>query len=444
MNRIATFVFLALTTTASAQAQVKLPYEKIQLGNGLKVFLMPQPGAGQVAIVTWYDVGSRDEVKGKTGFAHLFEHLMFKGSPHVADGVLDKQIEEAGGWTNAFTDNDMTVYLDVSSPGFLERAIYMEADRIAGLAEAIDQPKLDNQREVVLNERRQSYENRPYGVAWLRLPEALFPEGHPYHHPVIGYVDDIRSVKVEDAQAFFRMYYAPNNAVMVIAGEFDPKVARAMVQKYLGWLPTAKVITRPKITALADLDKDIVLTETDDVQASRVYVAWRAPALFTPDEPALHLAASVLADGKSSRLYKKLVVDQRVAQDVDASFAPMVHGGLFLITATVKPGVKPEDVRATIEAEVAALMKDAPTQAEVDRVRNVREANFLKSLEGTMDRAQTLAHYTVQAKDPDYLAKDLARFRAVTPKTLQAAAAKVFGKKRVILTINPGPSKAQP
>jgi zinc protease len=365
---------------------------------------------------------------------------MFKGSPNVPEGMIDNLIEDAGGWSNAATAQDSTVYEDLASPAFLERALWIEGDRISRLADALDQTKLDNQRDVVLNEKRESIENRPYGMAEILIPEALWPEGHPYHAPIIGYTPDLNAATVADAQAFFRSYYSPSNAVMAIAGDFDPATARALVEKYLAWIPAAKTPPRrPVVATPKPITQEIDLATTDDVSATRVYITWRAPKTMDKDEAVLDTAAEILGSGKSSRLYKKLVMEQRIAQEVYAANEAQQLAGEFQIVATVKPGVEPEKVIRAIDAELAELAKNGPSAEELEKVKNSREASFFQLLAEPMSRARQLLSYDIESGDPDYMDKDLARYRAVTDADVRRAVTRWLGDHcRVVLTISPG------
>ena len=404
----------------------------------MRVILHEDHATPTVGVVTWFRVGSKDEMVGKTGFAHLFEHLMFKGSTHVPDGLMDRLLEEAGGWSNAFTSSDMTVYQDLAAANFLETALWIAADRLAGHTDTLDQPKLDNQREVVRNERRQSYENRPYGMAELLIQEALWPKNHGYHWSTIGYHEDLVAADLADVRSFFASYYVPNNATLVIAGDIDPKKARALVEKYLGWLPRAAEPKRPSYPPPAPITAEVKLVTTDEVQVPRVYLSWRGPAGYHAEEPALDLAAAVLGGGKSSRLYKRLVFADRIAQDVSAHFAGEELAGTFQIEATAKPGIDPQRLIAVITEEVARLAAAAPEPAELERAQNSREASFLSNLESVLARGIQIAAYDVLAGDPDYLGKDLLRYRAVKPGEVAVAAKKWLApSSRVVLTINP-------
>jgi zinc protease len=420
-----------------------IAYQRFTLGNGLKVYVMEDRKAPMVYEVLWFNVGSKDEVARRTGFAHLFEHLMFKGSAHLPDGLLDQLLEAAGGWSNAFTSSDSTVYQNVASANFLERMLWIEADRMAGLLDTFDQPKLSNQLGVVLNERRESYENQPYGMASLLIQENLWPAGFGYHWPTIGDPADLQAATVADVAAFFRTYYVPNNATMVIAGDVRFDEVKRLVEKYFGWIPRAPEPARPRYASPPPLTKPISLEISDDVQVPRVYLAYRGPAAFAADQAATNLALTILADGKSSRLYKRLVYEEKIAQDVSADLNAEELAGTIEIEATAKPGVDPKRLVAEISEEVAKLATTAPTAAALERAQNLYEASFLGGLESTLQRAIGLAHYDAIAKDPDYFAKDLARYRGVTAEQVRAAAARYLAPtQRVILTVRPGPKAA--
>ncbi len=438
MRWVSTLLLCALAGSATAD-EPKINYTKFELANGMRVYVIEDHKAPTAYAVTWFKVGSKDEVAHRTGFAHLFEHLMFKGSAHLPDGLMDKLLEEAGGWSNAFTSSDMTVYQNVANANFLEQMLWIDADRLAGLLDTFDQAKLDNQRDVVLNERRQSYENQPYGNSELFIQENLWPKNHGYHWSTIGYPADLKAAQVKDVAAFFRTYYVPNNATMVIAGDVKPDDVKKLVEKYFSWIPKAAEPVRPQYKTPPPITKEIVVNTTDDVQVPRVYLSWRGPAAFSAEQPALDIASVVLADGKSSRLYKRLVYDEKIAQDVGSYFNGETLGGEFRIVATAKPGVDPKRLIKEITEEVAKLSTTPPEAKELERAQNAYEASFLNGLEPTLQRAIQLAEYDVLAKDPDYFAKDLARFRAVTAAQVKDAAAKYLKPTaRVVLTISPG------
>lgn len=417
----------------------RIEYQRFELGNGLKVYVIEDHKAPVAYEVMWFKVGSKDEVANRTGFAHLFEHLMFKGSAHLPDGLSDQLLEAAGGWSNAFTSSDMTVYQNVAGANFLEQMLWMEADRMAGLLDTFDRAKLDNQRDVVLNERRQSYENQPYGMSELLLQESLWPKNHGYHWSTIGYPADLQAAQVSDVAAFFKTYYVPNNATMVIAGDVKLAEVKRLVEKYFGWIPRAPEPARPSYPAPAPITKEVVLHSTDDVQVPRVFLTWRGPAGFSAEQPAMDLAMTILGEGKSSRLYKRMVYEEKIAQDVDAVLEAEELGGTVSIEVTAKPGTDPKRLIAEISEEVARLGKVAPDAVALERAKNAYESSFLNGLEPTLQRAIELARYDVQARDPDYFAKDLARYRAVTAEQVRDVVARYLKPNaRVVLTIAPG------
>ena len=435
----ALLVVMFLAVASPAMAEPKIAFERIELPNGLVVYVVEDHRVPVVYEVMWVRVGSKDEAAGRTGFAHLFEHLMFKGSAHLPDGLMDRLLEEAGGYSTAFTTPDMTVYINYAASNFVEQVLWIEADRLAGLLETFDKPKLDNQRSVVLNERRQSYENRPYGNASLFLSENLWPRGHGYNWPTIGLAADLKAAAPADVSAFFRKYYAPNNLTMVIAGDVKVANVKALVEKYFAWIPRGADVVRPRYATPAPIAKQLVVDTTDDVQVPRIYLAWRGPASFGADEPALDLAAAVLGGGKTSLLYKRFVYDEKIAQDVEVEWNGAELGGTLEIVATAKPAVDPKRLAKEIAEEVAKLAAKGPDDAEVTRARSAHEAAFLRRLESVLGRSITLATYAVQAKDPGFLAKDLARYRAVTAAQIKAVTAKYLGPNaHVTLTIRPG------
>ena len=352
---------------------------------------------------------------------------------------MDRLLEEAGGWSNAFTSGDMTVYQNVAGSNFLEQMLWIDADRLAGLLDTFDQPKLDNQRDVVLNERRQSYENQPYGMSEILIQEALWPKDHGYHWSTIGYPADLKAAQVKDVADFFRKYYVPNNATMVIAGDVNFNDVFKLVEKYFGWIPKGAEPARPQYKTPAPITKEVVINTTDDVQVPRVHLSWRGPTAYSAEQPAMDIASVILGDGKSSRLYKRLVYDEKIAQDVHVYANAEEIGGELRIVATAKPGVDPKRLKQEISEEVAKLAATPPEAKELERAQNSHEAAFLAGLEPTLQRAIQLAAYDVFANDPDYFAKDLARYRAVTPAQVKAAVAKYLQPNaRVVLTIRPG------
>ena len=415
---------------------VKIEFETFVLQNGMTVILHVDRDSPLVAVNLWYHVGSKDEVPGRTGFAHLFEHLMFMGSKHAPYPSFDAIMESWGGHNNGTTSNDRTNYYEIGPRNLLETFLWLEADRLATLAEVITEEELGKQRKVVLNERRQSYENRPYGRTELRIPEVMYPPEHPYHWPTIGSHADLEAASVDDVRRFFERFYRPSNASLAIAGDFDPAEARRLVEAYFGWQPRRDRPARPA-PAQPVLDADRDETLSDRVQLPRVRLCWHAPALFTPGDADLDLAAHVLGGGKSSRLYRALVFEKRIAQDVFAYQGSQLLGSLFHVGATAKPDHALPELERAIDDELARLAGEGPTAAEVDRARNTHLADFYKSLDHLQTRADLLNHYHFLIGDPGGVERDVARYEAATPATVRDAFAAVLAKRRLVMRTVP-------
>ncbi|HSZ83493.1 MAG TPA: pitrilysin family protein [Polyangia bacterium] len=415
---------------------VKIEFETFVLSNGLTVILHVDRGSPLVAVNLWYHVGSKDEVLGRTGFAHLFEHLMFMGSKHAPYPSFDAIMESWGGHNNGTTSNDRTNYYEIGPRNLLETFLWLEADRLATLAEVITEEELEKQRKVVLNERRQSYENRPYGRTELRIPEVMYPPTHPYHWPTIGSHADLEAASVDDVRRFFERFYRPSNASLTIAGDFEPAEARRLVEAYFGWQPLRERPARPTPAApvlAADRDE----TMSDRVQLPRLRLAWHAPALFTTGDADLDLAAHVIGGGKSSRLYRALVFDKRIAQDVFAYQSSQLLGSLFHVGGTAKPDRPIDDIERAIDDELARFASDGPTAAEVDRARNSHLSDFYKSLDHLQTRADLLNHYQFLIGDPAGVERDVARYEAATPASVRDTFAGVLAKRRLVMRTVP-------
>jgi zinc protease len=440
-----------LAVDLAAAQEVNIPFVKTTLPNGLVVILSEDHSVPQVAVNVSYSVGSRVERAGRTGFAHLFEHLMFMGTEKVPTKAFDAWMEAAGGRNNAWTSEDRTDYFDIAPPTALPLLLWLEADRMRNLGPLIDQPKLDLQREVVLNERRQSIENQPYGVGELVLPTLLWPEGHAYHHPVIGSPDDLRAASVADVKDFFSTWYDPANASIVVAGDFDPRDASSAIARLFGTIPThGKPPATRESGAQADAGADsksepagvVRQTVTDNVELPRVTLAWRSPAHFAPGDAELDLLASVLAQGKDSRLYKVLVYDQKVAQDVSARQESRGLESDFVLEATVRPGIEPGVVEKALLEQVARVQSQEVSAQEIDRARNGYETDFVDRLQSVPERASLLNMYQAEVNDPGYTARDLERYRHATSSDLAAYARQVLSPNAmVILTIVPKKDK---
>ena len=413
-----------------AVAAVRIPYLDERLPNGLRYVLSEDHLAPVVAVNVWYGVGSKHEVKGKTGFAHLFEHIMFQGSRHVAKTEHQGLIQGAGGTNNGTTWLDRTNYFETMPSHQLELALWLEADRMATLLDALSQDNLDNQREVVKNERRLRYDNQPYGLAWEKLQAAVFPEGHGYHHSPIGSMADLDAASLDDVRAFFATYYAPNNAIVAIVGDFEPDQARAWVAKYFGPVPGNPDIPPPPDLSLAPLiGTDRREVEVDSVPLPRVYLGLRAPIWGDPAYDALEVGAQILAGGKASRLYHRLVREERIAQDVSANPIPLSDGAsLFVLVATASPGVDIEQVEEAAWQEMERMTVEAVTSDELARAQALLETAELSALQHVEERADRLAMYALLFDDPGRINEQLAHYMAVDAEAVRAAAEAVFRK----------------
>jgi zinc protease len=436
-------ILLALAQAAAAQApppKIEVPYTQFTLPNGLRVILHEDHSVPMVSVNVWYHVGSARERTGRTGFAHLFEHLMFMGSGHVKPGEFDQWLEAAGGDNNGSTENDRTNYWINVPANSLELALFLESDRMGYLLDTMTPKTVDAQRDVVKNERRQSVENRPYGTAQVVLGEMLYPKGHPYHWPVIGYMEDLTAASYDDVVAFFKQYYAPSNASLVVAGDLDTAPTRRLIEKWFGDVkvaPPPEPITIPGV-ALNGVQKKTI---ADRVQLPRLYLAWLTPRHFEPGDAALDMVSAVLAGGKNSRLYKRLVYDMQIAQDVSAFQASQSLSSSFQIIATPRPGHTVAELQKVIDEEIQTLQREAPTARELERSVNQVEASFYDRMEkvgGFGGKADQLNAYYTDTGDPDWFNEDLARYRALSVGDVSAAAARFLPlDKRVELTVEP-------
>jgi predicted Zn-dependent peptidase len=416
-----------------------VPWERHTLGNGLRVVLSPDPSAAVVGVNLWYGVGSRNERPGRTGFAHLFEHLMFQGSAHVPKNGHFEMIERAGGSLNATTWFDRTNYFDTLPAHQLETALWLESDRMGWMAPAITQEKLDNQRDVVKNEKRQRYDNQPYGDWDERLQAMVYPSDHPYHHTVIGSMADLDAATLDDVVEFFRTYYVPSNAVLTVAGGLVPERALAAVDRWFGEIPRGA--PTPPLPGRPAVEPRIGATVRDRVRARvplpRVLIACRIPTLLDPEFHAVEVAGAVLGTGRASRLYRSLVRERRVAKDVVAYVYPLITGASMLVVwATGYPGAGP----ATIEAALVEQMEGLATAAdeEVARAVALTDTRFVRMLEEVAERADLLSMFTLLFDDPDRLNQEMERIRAVTAADVRAVAERWLGPdNRAVLAYEP-------
>ena len=442
---VVAFLFSGNLAAASKPASVAAPqikYQKYTLKNGLEVILSEDHRLPLVAVDLWYHVGPANERAGRTGFAHLFEHMMFEGSQHVASKEHDRLLEAAGASDiNGTTDFDRTNYFETLPSNQLELALWLESDRMGYLLGKIDQERLANQRDVVRNERRQSTENTPYGVVDEELYHQLFPKNHPYYAEVIGSHRDIEAARLDDVREFFRQYYTPNNASLTIVGDIDPAQAKAWVEKYFGTIPSGPPV--PKITAVPpQITSEKRSKVTDQVELPRIYMGWIMPSIFQPGDAESDLLTQILGVGKASRLYKSLVYEKQIAQDVSVQNQSLLLGSVLELQVTAKPGVKPEDLEKAIDVELDKLRTEGPTQAELDRARNLIETSIISGLErlgGFGGLADRLNQYNQFLHDPGYLPKDLERYnRATVADIKRIAAEKLKTSARAVVYGLPG------
>jgi len=421
----------------SATPTLQVPYTQFRLANGLTVILHQDRSVPIVSVNVWYHVGSANERPGRTGFAHLFEHLMFEGSKHVPEGAFDTLLEAAGGSNNGSTDNDRTNYFEEVPANALELALYLESDRMAYLLDTMTPQRVDGQRDVVKNERRESYENRPYGMASIEIGRMLWPENHPYHWPTIGYMEDLTAATYKDVVEFFKKYYVPNNASLVIAGDIDIPRTRALVEKWFNEVPRGADVEPipPPAAVLSGVRKK---TLTDRVSLERLYLAWLTPRMYAPGDAALDVVSSVLAGGKNSRLYKRLVYDTQMAQDVTAFQSSGALGSEFQIIATARRGHTAAELQQVIDEELEKLRREAPVTREVQRAINQIEASFYRRMERVGNKADSLNAYYFAGAGPDFFAEDLARYTSLSPSDVQAAVLRWLpADRRVELVVVP-------
>jgi len=418
----------AVKPAAAKPAPLEVPslkFEKYQLENGLEVILSEDHRLPMVAVNLWYHVGPANELPGRTGFAHLFEHMMFEGSKHVPGNAHFHFLEAAGASDiNGTTDFDRTNYFETLPSNQLELALWLESDRMGYLPDKLDQANLSNQQDVVRNERRQSVENAPYGIVEEGLFHQLFPEGHPYYGDVMGSHADIQSAKLGDVRNFFKLYYAPNNASLAIVGDFNPEKAKELVEKYFGPLKRGEAV--PKIMAhTPPITSERRAVIQDNVQLPRVYMGWLTSPIFKPGDAEADLSAMILGGGKSSRLYKRLVYEKQIALDVAANQQSLMLGSVFEIQATARPGVKAEELEKAINGELDAFRKEGPTAAELARARNGIESRIIEGLEtlggfgGVADLLNSFNHYL---GTPDFLAADIGRYENASVESIEAFA----------------------
>jgi zinc protease len=400
---------------------MQIPHTKRTLSNGLDVIVHEDHQLPMVAVNIWYHVGSKNERPGRTGFAHLFEHLMFEGSEHHDHGYFPP-LQRAGGLLNGSTSVDRTNYWEVVPTGALDLALWMESERMGYHLPALTDQKFNNQRDVVLNERRQNYENRPYGLAGIALSSAMFSPDHPYHWPTIGSAEDIRAARLDHVREFFQNYYHPANASLSLAGDVETEQALELAEQYFGSLPAGPKVDRVRVDAT--LAENASLVMEDRVELPRLYISWHSPAMFGVDDAELDIVADVLAHGKTSRLYKTLVYERRVATDVSAYQNSREMGGVFQIACTAAAGVALPELNTAILTAVMELGNSGPTAAEIERGIAQTEAQFiyrLQTIGGFGGKGDQLNAYNTWVGNPGYFDADRQRYFDVTSSGAAAA-----------------------
>ncbi|MFL5723199.1 MAG: M16 family metallopeptidase [Chloroflexota bacterium] len=412
-----------------------------RLDNGLRVVVAEDHLAPVVAVNLWYDVGSKHEVPGKTGFAHLFEHVMFQGSRHVAKAEHIALVQAAGGTMNGSTWLDRTNYFETLPAHQLELALWLEADRMATLLDALSQENLDNQREVVKNEKRWSYDNRPYGTWNEKILGHLFPEEHPYHHPTIGSMADLDAASVEDVSAFFRLHYAPNNAVLSVVGDVEPDHVRAAVETFFGAIPANpnQPAPLPDMALPPAIGSELREVVPDRVPLPRIYWGFRSPVFGDRRLDALDLAGQILAGGKGSRLHRRLVRDERHAQDVALFSLGLVGGGSVTAGwATARPGVDLVRLETAFWEELVRLGRELVSDDELERAKALTEADELGALQRVDEKADRLSMYATLFDDPEMINSILPRYLSTTAEHIRDVAAEVFvPENRAVVTYVP-------
>jgi len=415
---------------------LNIKYEKYKLSNGLEVILHQNKNLPLIAVNVWYKVGSAYEKRGKTGIAHLFEHMMFQGSENAAKEMHFRFIQEAGGTLNGSTTFDRTNYYEKLPANFLELALWLESDRMGFLLPALTLEKLDNQKGVVVNERLERYENQPYGLAWEKLLANLYPEHHPYSWPTIGYLNDIKSYSLEDVSSFFQNYYSPSNACLVVVGDFESTQCKYLIEKYFGGI-SSNDSSPTNSFEIPSLEKNIQIKYEDNVQLERIYFAWHSDNAYTNDDAGLDIISDVLCGSKNSRLYKKLVYEKEIAQDVSAMQISGKLSGIFMIVATAKPGKDINELKNDILFEIQNLQKNGVAERELVKSKNGIKSSFIYSLQQIDNLADHLNAYNYYFNEPNSFIKDLKRYENVNNESVKSITEKYLIRPNVQLTIVP-------
>ena len=427
---------------SSASDSIKIPFETYKLPNGLTVILSEDHTTPTVAVNIWYHVGSKNETPGRTGFAHLFEHVMFTGSGHVPYGLHDKLTEGVGGSNNGSTNNDRTNYYETIPSNYLETALWMEADRMGFLLDKLDLAKLNAQRDVVKNERRQGVDNQPYGRVSEIMAAAMYPKGHPYSWPVIGSMTDLTAASEEDVKAFFRLYYAPNNATLAVVGDFDPAQTKAWIQKYFSDLPKGQPVTRPSVP-LGKLAAGKRLVYEDRVQVPRLYIQWPTVGFKNDDSYALAMMGSILSGSRTARLTKALVYDSPKASNV-FGFQNSAEGvGVFQIIVSPRPEATLTELEAAVDEVLQKFMTEGPTAEELQKAKSGLELNFLRGLESNLGKAEQLNTGAAFYGNPGHFSTNYQKTLAVTAADVKRVANQYLSRSRIVLSVVPKGKKDQ-
>jgi zinc protease len=452
-RRILSVMALALTISlgqpilgqkkgSAASDSIKIPFETYKLPNGLTVIFSVDRTTPTVAVDVWYHVGSKNEMPGRTGFAHLFEHVMFTGSAHVPYGLHDRLTEGVGGGNNGSTSNDRTNYYETIPSNYLESALWIESDRMGFLLDKLDIAKLNAQREVVKNERRQGVDNQPYGRVSEIFSAAMYPKGHPYSWPVIGSMTDLSAASEEDVKAFFRLYYAPNNATLAVVGDFDPAQAKAWIQKYFADLPQGKPVERPSVP-LGKLEASKRLVYEDKVQVPRLYIQWHTIGIKNDDRYALSVMGSILSGSRTARLTKALVYDSQKASQIFSFQNSSQDVGVFQVIVTPRPEHTLTDLEASIDQVIQKFISEGPTADELQRAKSGLELSFLRGLESNLGKAEQLLNGSVFHNNPSYFSTNYQKTLAVTAADVKRVAAQYLTSPRIVLSVVPNGKKNQ-
>ncbi len=414
---------------------LNITYEKYSLPNGLNVILYQDKSLPLVSVNIWYKVGSANEKPGKTGLAHLFEHMMFQGSENVPKEKHFRFIQEAGGSLNGSTNTDRTNYYEKVPSNYLELALWLESDRMGYLIPSLTEEKLKNQIDVVRNERLERYENQPYGLAWEMISSNLYPNDHPYSWPTIGFMQDI-NYNLDEVKNFFSTYYSPSNATVVIAGDFNSSSIKDAVEKYFVQLPSSNV-TDLTVNNNASLKENIILNKKENVQLGRIYLAWHSDFAFGKYDAALEVLSDILSGSKNSRLYKNIVFEKELAQDISAFQHSGKFGGSFIITATAKPGIDLDKIKEEIFKELKKIETEDVADRELLRSKNGIKSGFIHSLQNIDSLANQLNYYSFYLNEPNSFAYDLKRYEEINNEFIKEAADKYLTKNYVELKIVP-------